>query len=93
MIYKRELTHAEIKALEHYVVDVTEWIDTAITEKIKSCQKRIIRTEIQNAIDNGLPIPTTADDVLAQVFKRDGYMTRKQREEKASLGESIKTSV
>lgn len=107
MIYKRELTDEEIKCLAHFVPDVQAWIDEAIAQKIEGCKKRILRQEVERALDNNLPIPSTSSEILDQVFAQPDYKNRKQKidedEKPAEIkpmpepveenGESVKTPI
>jgi hypothetical protein len=79
MKYEMEIADADIQALEHFVPNAKEWIDTAIRSKVESCKKQLIRKQIEAALENNAPIPSTAADVLAQVFEQKDYKNRAQR--------------
>lgn len=81
MIYTREITDEEIKALEHYVLDVKQWVDDAIAGKIASCQKRIVRGEIDKAIAAGSEIVTSQNEILTSFFSNPEYKKRLVREQ------------
>lgn len=78
--YTRELSDEEVLAMGHYVVDVQQWIDDAISGKIASCQKRIVRQEIEKAIDSNGAIAASKQDILGNFFAAPEYKNRKDRE-------------
>lgn len=80
MIYTKVITDDEIKCLEHYVSDVTEWIDQAIEGKINSCKKRIFKGEIDKAITNDSPLPATQAEVFSTFFADPDYKSRRVRD-------------
>lgn len=79
--YTRELSDADIVAIQHLATDAVEWIDTAISEKIANGRKAIIRQHIDEAIKNDTPIPPTADEIVAAEISSPDYMNRAQRDE------------
>jgi hypothetical protein len=83
-MYTRLIKADEMALMEHYVVDAKGWIDTAITEKIENCRRRIIKEEMNKAIENDLPLPPRPADLVTAVFSSKDYMSRRQRDEEQS---------
>jgi hypothetical protein len=78
--YQREISDDDIKAMEHYVLDAKEWIDDAITQKIKSCKKRLVQRMVDDAISTDSPLPANVSGSLAEFFGKPEYKNRKERE-------------
>lgn len=80
LIYSLEISDEEIALMEHFVANAKEWIDAAISGKIENCRKRIIKSEIDKAIEAATPIPSTAQEIVGNFLSAKDYKSRKQRD-------------
>lgn len=91
-----ELDDLAVKCLEHYVPDAESWVKEAVQAKIAACKKRLLRDCIERALEKSLPVPSTTDDILTQLFTSKDYKCRKVRDlgdNRGNNGESTKASL
>jgi hypothetical protein len=62
--YTVKLTAAQNKALRIVVLSPQEWIDNVVHERCRVSAEEIVQSEIQRLWKAGLPIPSTADEII-----------------------------
>jgi hypothetical protein len=79
--FQLELTDEEVKILENDLLSIYEWIAGAIAGKINNCKKRAAIAYREKLKAEGAEMVPANDDVaVAQLFAREDYKNRKQRE-------------
>ena len=82
-----EINDTDMIALNNDLLDVNEWIQSAVTGKVNSCKKRMIN-EWQPKLFNDPSvtfIPATQDEFITAVVARDDYKSRIDRDAEAEM--------
>jgi hypothetical protein len=77
-----EISDLDDKVLQHDLLDVQQWVQSAVDGKINSVKKRLLK-EAQEKLfaDQEIDMmPATEDKLLDLYFSRPYYESRKQRE-------------
>ena len=75
------ISDSDMKALEHDLIDVNQWLQEAVAGKISNCKKRMIsewqpKLFADPAVDN---IHADENAFINLVVSRDDYKNRSQR--------------
>lgn len=76
------LSNADLRAMEHDVIDPEQWIRDAVAGKVAACAKRMAQEAVNvlSADPAVSTMPAKPDALIAELAKRGDYKTRKQRE-------------
>lgn len=95
MHYKRQFTDEEKKLVEYYVEDLEKWIDGMIDGKINACKKRLLKQELEKAMDSEEPL--APKNMLKSFLASEHCKSRKERDaqqlEDFKNGKPIKASI
>ena len=87
---KVEVDDNQQAILNNDLLDINEWVQSAITGKINNCWKRMQQdwtTKLMNDESFKDPIPSNQADFVKLITARSDYKTRKQRDAESSIGE------
>jgi len=82
-----EISDLDEKTLQHDLLDVQQWVQSAVDGKVNNIKKRLLK-EAQEKLfaDQEIEtIPATEDGLLNLYFTRPYYKDRKRREEGLDL--------
>jgi hypothetical protein len=76
------LTDAEENVLKNDLLDVESWIQTAVTNKLASAKKRMVREWFQRLKDDPAvtTVPADDDEIVDVILARPDYEDRVTRE-------------
>lgn len=80
-----ELTDTQYAGLEYAAVSAEEWITNATSARAKLANDEIVDLAVKHYLDNGIPVPATREDIVADAFARQIVKTAAQRQEEADL--------
>ncbi len=82
MIITIEINDSDVLALNNDLIDIEQWLQNAVTGKINSCKKRMLKEWQVKLMDDPLvkTIPATQEGFIATVVKRADYKNRADRE-------------
>tara|TARA_R110000822_G_scaffold226840_1_gene359463 strand:- start:243 stop:497 length:255 start_codon:yes stop_codon:yes gene_type:complete len=77
-----EISSVDESALNNDLLDIDTWVKDALTGKINSCKKRMVKEWLPKlyadaSVEN---IPATEEGIIELVLKRDDYKNRVARE-------------
>ena len=84
---KVEVDDNQQAILNNDLLDINEWVQSAITGKINNCWKRMQREWTDKLMNDSSftdPIPSNQADFVKLITARSDYKTRKQRDEEAN---------
>ena len=84
MDYTITLTETEDKALSYASASQQDWIDNAVHNRCRIAIIEIVDIYTKRALDEGVQIPTTREEIVADAFTRGWVKTAQQRNEEAS---------
>ena len=64
------LTDTEYKGLQSAAADPQEWIENAATNRAKVAVDDIVKLYTNRALDEGISIPRTRDEIVTDAFAR-----------------------
>ena len=79
-----EVDDTQQAMLNNDLVDINEWVQSAMTGKINNCWKRMQREWTDKLMNDSSftdPIPSNQADFVRLITSRSDYKTRKQRDE------------
>jgi hypothetical protein len=74
------ITDTEMKAMEYVAMLPLAWADNAITNRARIAMDEIISIYTARALDEGVQIPTTRDEIVNDAFARGWVQTAAERE-------------
>jgi len=76
------LTEEEVKILENDLLDIEEWIENVLRNKISRCKQRLISEWFPKLIQDPKVenIMANENDLLTQIFSHQDYKNREQIE-------------
>ena len=77
----------DVSCLENDLLDITDWVEKAVTGKINQCKKRFLRewqTKLMNDPTTTV-MPATEAEFIAVVLARPDYRNRVQRQADAEV--------
>lgn len=78
-----ELTDTEMKAMEYVALSPLDWADNAVTNRARIAIDEIVSIYTQRALDEGVQIPSTRDEIVADAFIRGWVKTAADRNAEA----------
>ena len=84
MDYTITLTDTEDKALSYASATQQDWIDNVVTNRARIATDEIVDIYTKRALDEGVQIPTTREEIVDDAFTRGWVKTAQQRNEEAS---------
>ena len=84
-----EVDDTQQAMLNNDLVDINEWVQSAMTGKINNCWKRMQREWTDKLMNDSSftdPIPSNQADFVRLITSRSDYKTRKQRDEANKIG-------
>lgn len=75
---KITLTDTELKSLEYCCLSPQEWGENAITERARIANSEIIQIYTNRALDEGVAIPNTREQIVSDAFSRGWVKTAAQ---------------
>jgi len=79
-----ELNDTQYKGLEYASLSPEDWADNAVTNRARIAIDEIVKIYTERALDEGVQIPTTREEIVADAFTRGWVKTAQQRNEEAS---------
>jgi hypothetical protein len=77
------LTDTQMKGLEYAAVSPQEWAENAVTNRARIANDEIIQMYTTRALDEGVQIPATRDEIVTDAFARAWVKTATDREAEA----------
>ena len=74
------ITDTEMKAMEYVAMSPLAWADNAVTNRARIAMDEIISIYTNRALDEGVQIPTTRDEIVNDAFARGWVQTAAERE-------------
>ena len=74
------ITDTEMKAMEYVAMSPLAWVDNAVTNRARIAMDEIISIYTARALDEGVQIPTTRDEIVNDAFARGWVQTAAERE-------------
>ena len=87
---KVEVDDNQQAILNNDLLDINEWVQSAITGKINNCWKRMQREWTDKLMNDSSftdSIPSNQADFVKLITARSDYKTRKQRDAENAIGE------
>jgi hypothetical protein len=87
---KVEVDDNQQAILNNDLLDINEWVQSAITGKINNCWKRMQREWTDKLMNDSSftdPIPSNQAEFVKLITARSDYKTRKQRDAENAIGE------
>lgn len=78
-----EITDTEMKAMEYIATSPSAWADNAVTNRARIAIDEIVGIYTQRALDEGVQIPSTRDEIVADAFTRGWVKTAAVRNAEA----------
>lgn len=77
------ITDTEMKAMEYVALSPLDWADNAVTNRARIAIDEIVSIYTQRALDEGVQIPSTRDEIVADAFTRGWVKTAEARNAEA----------
>ena len=77
------LTDTEIKALEYIAADPQDFIDNFAKNRARLAIGEIVQMYTQKALDEGVQIPSTRNEIVMDAYERGWIKTAAQRNEES----------
>lgn len=75
------LTDTQIKGLEYAALSPSDWVENAATERARVANDEIVQIYTTRALDEGVQIPTTREEIITDAFNRGWVKTCAARQE------------
>jgi hypothetical protein len=79
--YTTTLTQAEDMALAYAASSQQDWIDNVVKNRCRIAIEEIVKIAVEQAMENGVQLPTSKDAVVAMAFEKGWVITGAQRNE------------
>lgn len=73
--YTIELTQTEDIALAYASLSQQDWIDNAVKNRCRIAIDDIVKIAVEQALERGMQIPTTKEDIVAMAFEQSWVKT------------------
>ena len=73
-----EITDTEYSAMEYAALSPEDWSDNAVKNRARIAIDEIVQIYTSKALDEGVQIPTTRDEIVADAFARGWVKTAAQ---------------
>lgn len=74
-----EITDTEYSAMEYAALSPEDWSDNAVKNRARIAIDEIVQLYTSTALDEGVQIPTTREEIVADAFARGWVKTAAQR--------------
>ena len=83
------LSDAQYKGLQYVAIDAEGWAENAVLNRIRIATEEIVQAYTSRALDEGIQIPATRDEIVTDAFARGWVKTAADRgaEDQAALAE------
>jgi len=78
-----ELTDTQLKGLQYAALSPQEWAENAVHERARIANDEIVKTVVEQCLNNGEQIPTTREEIVAHGFECGVVKTAEQRNAEA----------
>ena len=78
-----QLTDTQLKGLEYAAVSPQDWADNALINRARIANDEIVKIAMDWYLDNGVQIPATRDEIVADAFTRGIVKTAAVRQQEA----------
>lgn len=75
------LSDTQIKGLEYAAISPSDWVENAATERARVANDEIVQIYTARALDEGVQIPITREEIIADAFARGWVKTCSARQE------------
>jgi len=84
-----EISDAQYKGLQYVAADAEGWAENAVLNRIRIATEEIVQEYTTRALDEGVSIPATRDEIVTDAFSRGWVKTAADREaeDQAALAE------
>jgi len=81
------ISDADEKVLLNDLLDIDDWVQTAVVGKIDNCKKRMVgqAAVVLKADESVETMPATDDGLITALLARDDYKTRTERDAASRL--------
>lgn len=69
------ITDTEMKAMEYVALSPLAWADNAVTARASKAISEIVSIYTTRALDEGVQIPATREEIVADAFERGWVQT------------------
>ena len=83
MEYTIKITDTEDKALSYASASQQDWIDNVVHNRCRIATDEIVGIYTKRALDEGVQIPTTREEIVNDAFARSWVKTAQQRNEES----------
>ena len=73
------ISNTEYSALEYVAASPEDWADNAVTERARIAINEIVSLYTTRALDEGVSIPSTREDIVADAYSRGWIQTAADR--------------
>jgi hypothetical protein len=73
-----EITDTEYSAMEYAALSPEDWSDNAVKNRARIAIDEIVQLYTSKALDEGVQIPTTREEIVADAFARGWVKTSAQ---------------
>ena len=84
MVITVTLTDTQYKGLQYAAADPQDWVDNAITNRARIAIDEIVTLYTTRALDEGVTIPSTREEIVADAYSRGWIQTAADREAAAA---------
>tara|TARA_R100000808_G_C2104933_1_gene120854 strand:+ start:650 stop:922 length:273 start_codon:yes stop_codon:yes gene_type:complete len=81
--YTISTTSHQDQALSYIMPNQENWVNEVVNNRSAGAVKEIVKIYTERALDEGVQIPTTKEEIVADAFTRGWVKTAKQRNEEA----------
>lgn len=83
------LTEDEVKCLENDLLDIEEWVQNAVKEKVKNCKSRILEEWVPKLLQDPEVSTISGDEnqLITQIITHKNYKNRALKEEESAKGD------
>ena len=78
-----QLTDTQLKGLEYAAVSPQDWADNALTNRARIANDEVIQIAMNWYLDNGVQVPATREEIVADAFTRGIVKTAAVRQAEA----------
>lgn len=77
--YTITLTETEDLAMQYTSISVDDWIQNVVHDRARIAVDEIVQIAVQKCLENGVPIPSTKDEIVSLAFDNGWVKTAEQR--------------
>ena len=73
------ISNTQYSALEYVAISPEDWVDNAITNRARIAIEEIVSMYTTRALDEGVSIPSTKEEIVADAYSRGWIQTAADR--------------